>query len=277
MSTKQKIFLFDMDGTLTPVRGMVEPKIIQALCRLSRVCKIGVVTGSDYDYITQQMSAVINSSEIVPGQLELLPCNGTKRYTADSSRQFNLTSEVNMIDEIGEDEYALLLRRCITYQLVIMSKYSQLPYRGTFLQHRGSLLNWCPIGRDAGAEERDAWVETDNNNDIREYYAESMEHICAINDINVTVALGGSTSLDIYPTGWDKTFALSYYPDYDVYFAGDKCMKGGNDWHLYEALSSMNRSFMVDSTDDTVAVIQNFMVNSPDDTVAAVQKFLNKK
>ena len=259
MSTKQKIFLFDMDGTLTPVRGMIKPKMIQVLCELSHVCKIGVVTGSDYDYIVQQMSAVLDSDYIAPGQLELLPCNGTKRYVADSFGQFDLTSEVNMIDRIGENNYALLLRRCMAYQLVIMSMYKDLPYRGTFLQNRGSLLNWCPIGRDSDINERNAWMAVDNANDIREYYATAMEHICAVNDVDVTIALGGSTSLDIYPTGWDKTFALSYYPDHDVYFAGDKCMKGGNDWHLYEALSPVDRSFMVDSTDDTIAVIQDFL------------------
>ena len=37
------------------------------------------------------------------------------------------------------------------------------------------------------------------------------------------LVLGGSTSIDIYPLGWSKEYALRYFGDSGVYFWGDKC------------------------------------------------------
>ena len=171
----------------------------------------------------------------IPGdRIDLLPCNGTKKYVSTGTGDFKLQSSANMIEEIGTQNHTLLLRRCLAYQLIIMSMYEELPYTGTFLQYRGSLLNWCPIGRNATAHEREAWTALDNKHNIREYYAEAITHICSMKGVKATIALGGSTSLDIYPKGWDKTYALRHYPEHTVFFAGDKCMKGGNDWHIYE-------------------------------------------
>ena len=259
MSSKEKIFLFDMDGTLTPVRGQIEQKTIMSLKKLAAVGRIGVLTGSDYDYVMQQMGEAFGAEGIPNDRIDLLPCNGTKKYVSTGSGRFELQSNVSMIEEIGEQNHTLLLRRCLAYQLIIMSMYEDLPYTGTFLQYRGSLLNWCPIGRDATAHERDAWNFIDNKYNIRKYYAEAITHICSMKDVKATVALGGSTSLDIYPRGWDKTYALRHYPEHTVYFTGDKCMKGGNDWHIYEKLASVNRSFMVESPSDTVQLIDSFL------------------
>lgn len=259
MRLKEKLFLFDMDGTLTPVRGQIEDEVIDALIRLSSVCKIGIVTGSDYDYIMQQVGPALISGRLPVRNIDLLPCNGTKRYTADADGVYRLVSEVNMLNEIGEKNYQLVLRQCLNYQSTIMASFNDLPYTGTFLQYRGSLLNWCQIGRNASIVEREAWGILDDEYGIRKLYAKMLTNVCDINDINLTIALGGSTSVDIYPLGWDKTFALSYYPDHEIYFAGDKCMEGGNDWHLYEALAPAGRAFMVETTEDTINVIDSFL------------------
>ena len=81
--------------------------------------------------------------------------------------------------------------------------------------------------------------------------------------INVTTALGGETSIDIYPVGWDKTYALSYYPGHDVYFVGDACQEGGNDWHIYWALkdleNNIDKSYHTSGTEETVKIIDDIM------------------
>ena len=68
MERSEKIFLFDMDGTLTPPRKQIEGKVVRALRALSSIGKIGVVTGSDYDYVKQQIFSafeVNNSTNLV--------------------------------------------------------------------------------------------------------------------------------------------------------------------------------------------------------------------
>ncbi len=259
MKHKEKIFLFDMDGTLTPPRKQIESKVTRALRDLSKFGKIGVVTGSDYDYVMQQMSAAFGIGGVPVDRVILLPCNGTKRFDSSPSCRFVPTSEVNMIEELTQDSYNEILRSSASWQTSIMASYRDLPYTGTFLQYRGSLLNWCPIGREAGDQEREAWIEFDQKYKVRECYAEMLESKMEGCRIPATVALGGATSLDIYPNGWDKTFALKHFPGSEVYFAGDKCMKGGNDWHIFEKLKDSGRSFEVKTTQDTVNLIHGLI------------------
>jgi phosphomannomutase len=136
-----------------------------------------------------------------------------------------------------------------------MHKFFILPYTGTFLQFRGSLLNWCPIGRSASAEERDAWVDFDKKNIVRVKYVEMLQDYLRHSGMNVTVALGGSTSIDIYPAGWDKTYSLRYYEGKEIFFVGDKCQPGGNDYHIYRELAKVGRAFETSGTDETCEII----------------------
>ena len=251
------IALFDMDGTLTPVRKQLEPDVLHALDRLAKSCRIGVITGSDMAYVVDQMPKVIDGSVGFSDKIDIMPCNGTKRYVFDGG-SYKLVSEVNMLEKINQSGYQKIIMECMSRQKEIMQGY-QLPYTGTFLQYRGSLLNWCPIGRDAKDPERKAWVVADQQHHIREKYKTILEEHMQKNKIECTVALGGSTSLDIYPHGWDKTFGLTHYPDYFAYFVGDKCGPTGNDWHLYEKLKSSNSSYETHDTSMTIQIIDDII------------------
>ena len=51
------------------------------------------------------------------------------------------------------------------------------------------------------------------------------------------VKYGGDTSFDIFPVGWDKTYALeqtNILSDYGkIHFIGDRCKQNGNDYELF--------------------------------------------
>ena len=264
MSDKEKIVLFDMDGTLTAPRGQVEPKIIHALRLLSQYSKIGIITGSDYDYVMQQMSSAFDIGGIPVDKIDILPCNGTKKYVADNSNNFVLSSEVNMIKEIGRDHYRSLIQFCAEAQSMIIEENPEIEFTGTFLQYRGSLLNWCPVGRSAGDLERKSFTDVDEEKNLRVNYSNALKDVITERKIPVTIALGGSTSLDIYPNGWDKTYGLTHYPNHDIWFVGDRCEEGGNDWHIYEALKEVNRSFHIHDPDGTITVIDKIIASFKD-------------
>ena len=97
------------------------------------------------------------------------------------------------------------------------------------------MLNWCMIGRDATHDMRSTLAQIDSNN-AREALKNQLDDELRVAGIhNVTTALGGSTSIDIYPNGWDKTYCLKHIdPERFVYFVGDKCHDSGNDRALYE-------------------------------------------
>ena len=74
-----RIVLFDMDGTLTPPRQSIDKNIEEALISLSKITKIGIVTGSDYAYVMQQCKSLFQKNEDF-SNFFILPCNGTQMY-----------------------------------------------------------------------------------------------------------------------------------------------------------------------------------------------------
>jgi|TARA_E500000331_G_C17141866_1_gene663119 phosphomannomutase len=258
----KSIVLFDMDGTLTPPREKVNVHVIKALKDLSEHTHIGIVTGSGYDYLVQQCQDLWSASGSVdPSRLILLPCNGTQVYKwSSSSLEYEKSHSASMIEELGRDDYNAILSSCIEYQSCIFAIHS-LPYTGTFFHYRESMLNWCPIGRSASTEQRLAWVNADRDYKIRHrFYKLLMRDIEKCN-IQATVALGGSTSFDIYPSGWDKTYALRHFPEVECWFVGDKCTGDGNDRAIYEALLPQHRAFITTSPEETIAIVSKIVEN----------------
>ena len=70
----------------------------------------------------------------------------------------------------------------------------------------------------------------------------------------ITIKLGGDTSFDIYPTGWDKTYGLRHFSGWDVWFVGDLCYENGNDLEIYESCGS--QGFQT-GPNETVEIIKN--------------------
>jgi len=252
-----KIVLFDMDGTLTLPREKIQPKMIKALKTLSEFSKVGIVTGSDFGYVMQQCGRMLGLNGVPVSSIEIFPCNGTKHYTWSGS-SYEKVSEVDMIEKISLAKYKMLLQTLLSFQLMITLKHD-VPYTGTFFDYRGSMLNWCPIGRSANKKERKAWISEDEEYKIRNYFMKEVTKFFKEKDIDLKIALGGSTSFDIYPTGWDKTYVISHLAEYDnIYFVGDRCGPGGNDYELYQMISNIfpNNAFITDSTASTIKIIE---------------------
>ena len=72
--------------------------------------------------------------------------------------------------------------------------------------------------------------------------------------------MGGDTSFDIYPTGWDKTYALKYFENRTCWFVGDRCSPGGNDYEIYELLKKSNRAFQTSNPIQTGWIIREEII-----------------
>ena len=250
------LVLFDMDGTLTEPRKTLDKSLVPALRKLSDIARIGVVTGSDFDYLKQQIGFLLTHSK-VRYRLYLLPCNGTKFYKPPymTPQGHFLESETSMEEEIGKDEFESLMRVLLNFQ----SQVGQLgiPLTGHFVSYRGSMINWCPIGRNANSKQRNCFSERDKAEAIREKYLQKLKS--EFSSRGIICKLGGETSFDIYPEGWDKTYALKHFPELrkNVFFVGDKCQKDGNDYEIYEALKP--NSFETTSTKETETIIHTII------------------
>ena len=151
----KKIVLFDMDGTLTPPRKPLDPLLLPILKAVAAYAEIGIVTGSDIDYMKEQIGFLIDNSYI-RYQLHLLPCNGTKHYAPPSytHESHRLNSKAAFKQHIGKKNFNRIMKILIDYQNYICGHF-ELPLTGHFISYRGSMINWCPIGRSAVKEERD--------------------------------------------------------------------------------------------------------------------------
>merc|ERR1711918_168528 len=73
-------------------------------------------------------------------------------------------------------------------------------------------------------------------------------------DFGLAFSIGGQISFDVFPKGWDKTYALQFVENEgfeEIHFFGDKTDKGGNDYEIYEDPRTIGHK--VTSPDDTMA------------------------
>jgi phosphomannomutase len=232
------IVLFDMDGTLTEPRQPFDYKPLRdALYMLTNNnIHIGIITGSDEDYLREQMGSFLDSSPC-RYKTYLMPCNGTKFYKPPefANKGFELVHEVSMEEHLGPKKYRELIQELI-YSQVDMAN-SGVALTGHFINCRGSTINWCPIGRNANTKEREEFKKLDAEEGLRDRVLGEMRAILELKKMNsgITIKLGGDTSFDIYPKGWDKTYGLKHFQDWDVWFVGDRCSENGNDYEIYNA------------------------------------------
>ena len=261
----KKIILFDMDGTLTPPRGKININVEQCLMELQRKgFEIGIVTGSGMNYVRQQLSPMFDLSLADTSKIHFLPCNGTKYILNEK-----IVYEMNMKDYMGDNLWHRLFSKLIKNQNNMSLDYGRtLPLSGHFIDYRGSMINWCPIGRNSTPSQREEWSQLDEGNKIRLIAIQELNIFLenCINqigdlpasDVQIEVKLGGDTSFDIFPKGWDKTFCLKNFKDFDkIYFIGDRCGQNGNDYEIFNHPDTI--SFKTISTENTIEIVNKIL------------------
>lgn len=255
---KKHIVLFDMDGTLTEPREEFDKRLLQPLRDLSNYADIGILTGSDLDYVNQQMDLLIRFSEL-RYKTHLLPCNGTKHLLPpnSSNEEYQLIHEMDMRKHLGDSCFRQIMMVLLSQQENMC--YNHIPLTGHFISYRNSMINWCPIGRNANSEQRKSFAKLDKAStpSLRERELDKIKYKMNLRcQKEVAVKLGGETSFDIYPSGWDKTYALNHFKDYVCWFVGDRCGEGGNDKEIYDLLNKEGRAFWTRSTENTADIIR---------------------
>ena len=161
--------------------------------------------------------------------------------------------------QLGQEKFNMMIEKLLQLQIDVVKLFPSIPLTGKFIDYRDSMINWCPIGRNAGEAPRNQFVNLDKDFKLRGHFVEDIRKWLTANKMDVTVALGGQTSFDIYPNGWDKSYALKHFKNHEVYFVGDKCEKDGNDYAIYNLLD-VNKRFKVSSPEDTIEVIYDELI-----------------
>jgi len=134
------------------------------------------------------------------------------------------------------------------------------------VEFRNGMINVSPIGRNASYEERLEYQKYDLEHKIRETFVGVLQEKFA--DLGLTYSIGGQISFDVFPTGWDKRYCLQHLENEGkqpggvkyttIHFFGDKTMKGGNDYEIYNDPRTIGHSVL-----------------NPDDTAAQIKKLFN--
>lgn len=235
---KNVLYLFDVDGTLTKPRQQISDDLISFLLdKLKPRVYIGLVSGSDYSKIKEQMNG-----EDVTAKFDYVFCeNGLMQY-----RNGELKSQQSILSHLGEQK----VQKLINFALSYMSKIELPAKRGNFVEFRTGLINLCPVGRSCSQAERDQFTLYDQEHQVRRKFKEALEK--EFEGSNLIFALGGQISIDVFPTGWDKTFCLNHVADTgfeEIHFFGDKTDPGGNDHEIY--CDGRTIGHKVTSPDDT--------------------------
>ncbi|ESK97695.1 phosphomannomutase [Moniliophthora roreri MCA 2997] len=237
----KKLVLFDVDGPLTFARQAAHPDMIAVLKDLKKKVAIGFVGGSDLVKISEQLS-VNGSNDFDYAFAE----NGLTAYKMGKP----LASQ-SFIKFLGEDKYKPLVNFILHYiaDLDIPIK------RGTFVEFRKGMINVSPIGRNATIAERNEFEAYDKQHGIRSKFVSVLKE--KFPDYDLTYSIGGQISFDIFPRGWDKTYALRHVEDEgfeEIHFFGDKTYQGGNDYEIYSDSRTIGHT--VTTYRDTIRILK---------------------
>lgn len=238
--------LFDVDGTLTPARQQVSQEMLDVLKKLRENVVIGFVGGSDLSKIREQLQ--LPGHEDIVKQFDYgFAENGLTAY-----RMGEQLPSQSFINWLGEEKY----KRFVKYVLAYISKLDIPMMRGTFVEFRKGMVNVSPIGRNASVQERQEFEAFDKEHNVRKQFVDALKS--EFKDYGLCYSIGGQISFDVFPEGWDKTFALRHVTKdgfKEIHFFGDKTFPGGNDYEIFSHKD-----------------VQGHTVKSPEDTIAQLQQ-----
>lgn len=234
------LYVFDMDGTLTPPRLPMTAAFAEVFYQWQQTHQSYIATGSDYHKVSEQLPQnVIDSfSGIYSSMGNVLTSKGKIIYR----KEFNADPKLY---EILEN-----YRRQTTYPHQLYPNY---------IEKRAGMINFSVLGRNCPYEERLKYAAWDKEKGEREKIALELRSQFPEYDI----AVGGSISMDITPKGCGKEQIAHHlrnlHPLEKIIFFGDKTFVGGNDYELAHALSLMENTqiVQVNHSDEVLTFLKN--------------------
>jgi len=208
-----KKYIFDVDGTLTPSRGVIDSEFKKFFNNFCRSNQVFIVTGSDKPKTVEQLGEDTYNLCHTAYQ-----CNGNDVW--QSKKHIRTNDWVLPTD--AHDWLSVQLTE------------SEFPLRtGLHFEHRPGMVNYSVVGRNADAQQRAEYVTWDE---------EQLERIRIADKFNLRfpslqAKVGGETGIDIGPKGADKSQIIKDFdPDDKLHFYGDAMHKGGNDEPLAKVI-----------------------------------------
>lgn len=208
-------YVFDVDGTLTPSRGLIDLEFKSFFNTFCLVHNVYLVTGSDKEKTVEQISEhTYNLCKRVYN------CSGADVWEGDKN---TYTTDWSLPDDAEQ------------FLNTALEGSSFVLRTGMHIEHRPGMVNFSVVGRNATLSERKLYVEFDIEYQERDIIAKKFNKMFP----ELCATVGGETGIDIYPRGGDKSQILRDFSDTDfIYFFGDRMDSAGNDWPLANAITN---------------------------------------
>lgn len=210
------LFLFDVDGTLTPSRGTMDPEFKHWLWHEFKH-PYRLITGSDPEKTQEQIGMDFWSNCFV--------------YNCAGNHVFDHGREIYRSDwQLPADLEWILQTKVFSSLWMIRT--------GRHIEHRTGLCNFSVVGRNATPEQRKMYYTWDCVTMEREILAKMINMVWGVT-IEATVA--GETGIDIYKQGTGKDQIIKDLIDHEpIHFFGDRQDPAGNDHKLAQAILTRN-------------------------------------
>ena len=191
----------------------------------------------------------------------LFPCNGGQFYKWYGAT-WQLLSDKNMQSHLGDEKFTELLKTCVYILNATLEDKAHEAWdlSGNFIEYRGPMINLCFPGRQASREARKKFESVDAATGVRNQALQRLIGKMQLEQIEgLECKLGGNTSIDIFPSGWNKTLVLEHLEDFTVWFVGDRCEGNGNDREIYEHTAQGRRGFQTTGPGHTIKIIDDII------------------
>ena len=210
------IYIFDVDGTLTPSRNPMDKDFKDFFKKFIKKKRVWLISGSDKDKTIEQVGEDIWTS--------------VERVYQSSGNQLWVKGELKYQYEFKTEDYLREL-------LKMFLDKSEYPHRyGNHIEERPGALNFSVVGRDCTQEQREHYAKWDDKHQERKDFAWEIKERYPWLD----AVVGGEISIDIYEKFKDKGQIVKDIRGKFEFF-GDRLYPGGNDFAIQQEIVIQKR------------------------------------
>lgn len=251
LNLNKKIFAFDLDGTLAESKQHLESYMSDLLCKLAEYKKVVVITGGSYNQFQKQFLPFLVTNKNLENFI-LLPTCGSCRYEYDNIKKEWIMTD---LEEFPKDIKIKVIE--VLKKIVDEKKYGvgAVIEGDEVVEDRLTQITISALGQNAPIEKKKLW---DPDQKIRLQIKKDLELV--LQEVNIII--GGTTSIDILPFGFDKAKGLMRLLGKldmsidDMIFVGDAVFLGGND---YSPLLAGIESIKISGPKETAELIENWI------------------
>lgn len=245
----KKMYVFDLDETLTPSKSPLPEETRELLKQLLEKAYVGIISGGDWSQYIKQVTDFLPVAARLD-KLFMAPTNGSKLYAYKNGQwekiySFDLAEDVKnkIISEVNRAVDALGLR-------------PEQPY-GELIEDRETQITYSGLGQQAPRELKVAW-DTDKKK------RHAILDMILPNLPELGIGVNGSSSIDFTQPGVDKAYGLNKLCELtgvtiaESAFVGDALFEGGND---FTVVKTGVETITTTGPEQTVEIIKQILIS----------------